>query len=72
MVDEVEGQGFNPGVFDALIPVATHVERAEIEAEQVEQLLKSGKALSASGHWNHCQSRIGKCDNSSAKRTASD
>ena len=59
LVDEVEGQGFNPGVFDALIPVATHVERAETEAEQVEQLLKSGKAFSASGHWNHCQSRIG-------------
>jgi hypothetical protein len=38
LIDEVEGQGFNPGVFDALIPVATHVERAETEAEQVKKL----------------------------------
>ncbi len=59
LVDKVEGQGFNPGVFYALIPVATHVERAETEAEQVEQLLKSGKAFPASGHCNHCQSCIG-------------
>ncbi len=50
LVNEVEGQGFNPGVFYASIPVATHVERAETEAEQVEQVLKSGKAFSASGH----------------------
>jgi hypothetical protein len=51
LVDKVEEQGFNPGVFDALVPVASHVERAEIMAEEV-KLLKSGKAFSASEHLN--------------------
>ena len=73
LVDEVEEQGFNPGAFDALIPVATHVETAETKAEQVEPLLQSSKAFSASGLWNHCQSRIGHAGVTvRAKRTASD
>ena len=59
LVDEVEEQGFNPGIFDASIPVAKHVLRAETEAEQESQLLTNGMAFSASGHWNHCKSRIG-------------
>ncbi|KAI2506187.1 hypothetical protein MHU86_8222 [Fragilaria crotonensis] len=59
LVDEVEEQGFNPGIFDASIPVAKHVQRAETEAEQESQLLTNGMAFSASGHWNHCKSRIG-------------
>ena len=59
LVDGVEDAGFNPGIFDAVIPTAAHVERAATKAAQVEQLLKSGKAFSASGQWNHCESRIG-------------
>ena len=59
MVENVEAAGFNPGIFDARIPTAVHVERAATEALQVEELLKSGKAFSASGHWNMCSSRIG-------------
>jgi hypothetical protein len=59
LVDSIEGNGLNPGVFDAAIPMAVHVERAETEAAQVEQLLNSGKAFSASGQWNFCASRIG-------------
>jgi hypothetical protein len=59
LVDSIEGDGFNPGIFDAVIPMAVHVDRAETHAAQVEQLLSSGKAFSASGQWNHCESRIG-------------
>jgi hypothetical protein len=59
LVDSIEQSGFNPGIFDASIPSAAHVQRAETEAEQIEQLLMSGKAFSASGQWNFCDSRIG-------------
>ena len=60
LVDVIEGKhGFNPGIFDAAIPTAAHVERANTEAEQVEDLLKAGKVFSASGQWNFCESRIG-------------
>jgi len=59
LVDSIEQSGFNPGIFDASIPSAAHVQRAETEAEQIEQLLKSGKAFSASGQWTFCDSRIG-------------
>ncbi len=60
LVDVVEETGFNPEIFDAVIPSAVHVERAATEDEaQVEKLLKNGKAFSASGPWNHCDSRIG-------------
>ena len=48
LVDAVETSGFNPGIFDAAIPSALHVEKAETEEEQVEELLKNGKAFSAS------------------------
>jgi hypothetical protein len=54
-----EGDQFNPGVFDATIPTAAHVNRADTEEEQVEELLKAGKAFLASGQWNLCDSRIG-------------
>jgi hypothetical protein len=54
-----EADGFNPGIFDASIPTAAHVNRADTEEEQVEELLKAGKAFSASGQWNLCDSRIG-------------
>ena len=58
--DRVEGQAFNVGIFDQyVIPTAQHVRRAETQNEQVEELLKSGKAFSASGQWNLCSSRIG-------------
>jgi hypothetical protein len=59
LVDAVETQGFNVGVFDSVIPTAQHVKRAETQTKQVEELLKSGKAFSASGQWNLCSSRIG-------------
>jgi len=59
LVQDVEAAGFNPGIFDAAIPTAAHVHRATTETAQVEQLLKSGKAFSASGQWNFCESRIG-------------
>jgi hypothetical protein len=59
LVDIVETTGFNAGIFDAAIPCAIHVQRAETESLQVEDLLKSGKAFSASGQWNFCDSRIG-------------
>jgi hypothetical protein len=59
LVQDVEAAGFNPGIFDAAIPTAAHIHRATTETAQVEQLLKSGKAFSASGQWNFCESRIG-------------
>lgn len=61
LVDVVESEehGFNPGIFDAAIPTAVHVARAATEDEQVEELLKAGKAFSASGQWNLCDSQIG-------------
>ena len=31
LVDVVEEQGFNPGIFDAVIPSAAHVQRAATE-----------------------------------------
>jgi len=58
LVDSVEENGFNPGIFDAAIPTAAQVKRAETEEEQVEELIKAG-VFSASGQWNHCESRIG-------------
>ena len=51
--------GMNPGIFDAVIPSAVHVERAATEDGQIEAILKGGKAFSASGVWNMCDSRIG-------------
>ena len=59
LVDSIESDGFNPGIFDAAIPMAVHVERAATRAAQVEELLKNNKAFSASGQWNHVESRIG-------------
>ena len=58
-VDVMETIGFNPGILDAVVPTAVHVDRASTTEAQVEQLLKSGKAFSSSGHWNMCDSRIG-------------
>ena len=59
LVDVVEEQGFNPGIFDAVIPSSAHAQRAATEEAQVEELLKNSRAFSASGQWNHCDSRIG-------------
>jgi hypothetical protein len=59
LCDSIEGDHFNPGIFDASIPTAAHINRAETEEEQVEELLKAGKAFSTSGQWNMCESRIG-------------
>lgn len=55
----IETMGFNPGILDSVVPSAVHVDRAATAEAQVEQLLKSGKGFSASGHWNLCDSRIG-------------
>jgi hypothetical protein len=59
LADSIESDGFNPGIFDATIPTAVHVDRADTDAEQVAQLLRSGEAFSASGQWNFCESCIG-------------
>ncbi len=59
LVNSIEGDGFNAGIRDAVIPRAIHVERAATKAGQVAELLSSGRAFSASGQWNHCKSRIG-------------
>jgi hypothetical protein len=59
-VDVVEAERrLNPGIFDATIPSAVHVDRAATKELQVQELLKGGKAFSASGLWNMCESRIG-------------
>ncbi len=42
-----------------MIPTAAHVQRAPTENAQIAELLKSGKAFSASGQWNFCESQIG-------------
>ncbi len=39
LVQDVEAEGFNPGIFNAVIPKAAHVHRATTETAQVEQLL---------------------------------
>ena len=49
VVDNLEIAGFNPGILDAVVPTAVHVEHAKTAEEQVEQLLSSGKAFSVSG-----------------------
>jgi hypothetical protein len=59
LVDNVEAAGFNPGIFDAVVPSAVHVDRASTKEQQVVELLESGKAFSSSGQWNKCDSRIG-------------
>jgi hypothetical protein len=52
LADAVETRGFNIRIFDSVISTAQHVKRAETQTEQVDFLLKSGKAFSASGQWN--------------------
>ena len=59
LVDDIEGAGFNVGIFDAAIPTAAHVDRATTKKAQVAQLLSSGKAFSVAGQWNMCESRSG-------------
>jgi hypothetical protein len=49
LVDNIEEAGSNPGVFDAEILSAVHVQREATEEAQTEDLVKSGKAFSASG-----------------------
>ncbi len=41
------------------VAIVAHVDRATTATSQVAQLLSSEKAFSASGQWNHCESRIG-------------
>jgi hypothetical protein len=52
MVKNVKAAGFNPDIFDARIPTSVHVKQAATVELQAEELLKSGKAFSASGHWS--------------------
>jgi hypothetical protein len=59
LVDSFEGDGFHAGIFDLEITTAAHVIRAETEDLQAEELVKTRKAFSVSGQWNHCDSRIG-------------
>jgi hypothetical protein len=49
LVNNIEGAGFNVGIFDAAIPIVAHVDRATTATTQVAQLLSSEKAFSASG-----------------------
>jgi hypothetical protein len=55
-VDDLECDEFNPGIFDAMIPTAAHIQRAATENAQIAEQLKRGKAFSASGQWNVCES----------------
>lgn len=57
-IDAVKEDGFNPGIFDAAIPTAAQVNRAETEEEQVEELIKAG-IFSAAGQCSKYESRIG-------------
>jgi hypothetical protein len=59
LVNEVELVGFNPGIFDAEVPTAKHVERVEDEDEQVRQLLAQKGAFCSSALWNVCGTRVG-------------
>jgi hypothetical protein len=59
LVTKAETAGFNPGIFDAAIPVAKHVERAEDEDEQVRLLLEQKGAFSSSALWSICGTRVG-------------
>jgi hypothetical protein len=59
LVEDLECDGFSPGILDAMIPTAAHVQRVATENAQIAELLKSGNAFLASGQWNFCESRIG-------------
>ncbi len=43
MVDPIEGDRLNPGIFDAVIPTAVHVQRSETHTEQVEDVVIKAK-----------------------------
>ena len=58
-VAQADGQGLNAGIFDGRIPVAKSVDREQGEQEQIDKLLETKGAFSASAHWNVCGSRIG-------------
>jgi hypothetical protein len=59
LVADAETVGFNPGIFDATIPEAKHIERNDNEDEQVRQLVEQKGAFSSSALWNICGTRVG-------------
>lgn len=59
LVSRAESEGLNAGVFDVSIPTATMSRRISDEDAQVQELLQSKGAFSASGLWNICSTRVG-------------
>jgi hypothetical protein len=60
LVATAEGEGLNPGVFDASIPLANNLDQPVDEDDQVRHLLAQKGAFSASSAlWNVCGTRIG-------------
>ena len=59
LVGEAEAAGFNPGLFDASIPVARSVERLDTEDDQVKALVEMKGAFSSSIQWSICSTRMG-------------
>ena len=58
LVGEAEAAGFNPGLFDASIPVARKVERLAREEDQVKALVDMKGAFSLSMQWNVCSTQM--------------
>jgi hypothetical protein len=50
LVDAIEGSGFNGEIFDAVIPTAARVNRAQSEEAQMEEILKAGKKFPPPGN----------------------
>jgi len=50
LAEKAVERGYNP-VFDKTVPVAAKVKRKETSEEQVQELVKKGKAFSVSGMW---------------------
>ena len=59
LIGEAEAAGFNPGLFDASIPVAQRVERISGEDDQVKALVEMKGAFSSSIQWSICSTRMG-------------
>ena len=43
LVDDIEGDGFNVGIFDTMITTAAYVQRAATETAQIDELLRVAK-----------------------------
>ena len=58
-IADAEAHGLNAGIFDGWIPVVKSVDRVQDEQEQVDKLLETKGAFSASALWNVCGTCIG-------------